>query len=464
MTSPALWSLAQVASHLNARVVGDSSVVPSALSLDTRTLQPGNCFVALRAERDGHEFASQALSKGAAALVVDHELDLAVPQLVVEDTTRALQDWGQARLAAFRPPVVFGVTGSVGKTSTKELLAGATGAWKTPGNRNNTLGMPEALASLPEGTPAVVLEMGMSFPGEIRRLTEIAPLDFSLITNVGSAHIENFVEGQRGIAQAKGEIVAGTRPGGTWVHLASDDWARWISLQPWARHAKAVAVGEGSAWGWSDARSLGPLGERFTLLTPQGPLEVLLKLRGAHQVRNAALAGSLAILAGFDPGQVVEGLGRVQPEEGRGRLHELPGGGWLMDESYNASQASILACGASLLELPGGEPVAVLGCMRELGAESERLHRETGEGLARLGLQRLWVYGDQAGVMAAGFGAGARAYPDFEALRDDTGGLGSVPPGARVLVKGSRYWRSERAVSWLLARLGTRTNETTILG
>ncbi|WP_005036771.1 UDP-N-acetylmuramoyl-tripeptide--D-alanyl-D-alanine ligase [Holophaga foetida] len=464
MTSHALWSLAQVAPHLNARLVGNPEVVPSALSLDTRTLQPGNCFVALRAERDGHDFAAQAVSRGAAALVVDHELDLPVAQLVVEDTTRALQTWGQARLAACRPPVVFGVTGSVGKTSTKELLAAATGAWKTPGNRNNTLGMPEALASLPSSTSAVVLEMGMSFPGEIRRLTEIAPLDFSVITNVGSAHIENFVEGQQGIAQAKGEIVAGTRVGGTWVHLASDDWARWITLQPWARHARAVAVGEGGAWGWSEARSLGPLGERFTLLTPEGPLDILLKLRGAHQVRNAALAGAMALLAGFDADQVAEGLGGVQPEEGRGRLHELPGGGWLMDESYNASQASILACGASLLELPGGEPVAVLGCMRELGAESEGLHRETGEGLARLGLRRLWAYGDQATVLAAGFGPGARAYPDFEALRDDSGGLGAVPAGARILVKGSRYWRSERAVSWLLARLGAQVNETTILG
>ena len=464
MSHNALWSLAEVAPHLNAGLMGDPEVVPNALSLDTRTLKPGNCFVALRAERDGHEFAAQALAKGATALVVDHELELAIPQLLVEDTTQALQRWGQARLAAHRPPAVFGVTGSVGKTSTKELLAGATGAWKTPGNRNNTLGMPEALAMLPTDTPAVVLEMGMSFPGEIRRLTEIAPLDFAIITNVGTAHIENFVQGPQGIAQAKGEIVAGTRPGGTWVHLASDDWARWISLQAWAQHTRAVAVGEGGAWGWAEPRSLGPLGERFRLLTPSGPLDILLKLRGAHQVRNAALAGAMALLAGFDPEQVAEGLGRVQPDEGRGRLHELPEGGWLMDESYNASQASILACGASLMELPGGEAVAVLGCMRELGTESERLHRETGEGLASLGLRRLWVYGDQAAAMASGFGFGAEAYPDFEAMRDDSRGLGAIPTGARILVKGSRHWRSERAVSWLLARRSASINETTILG
>nr|WP_320133898.1 UDP-N-acetylmuramoyl-tripeptide--D-alanyl-D-alanine ligase [uncultured Holophaga sp.] len=459
-----LWTLEEAASRLGARLVGEGAVRPGALSLDTRTLRPGDCFVALRAERDGHDFAPRAVAAGAAGLVVDHELDLPVPQLVVTDTTRALQDWGRLRLEACRPAVVFGITGSVGKTSTKELLAACTGAWKTPGNRNNALGMPEALASLPAGERAAVLEMGMSAPGEISFLTRIAPLDFAALTNVGTAHIENFVDGQEGIARAKGEIVAGLRPGGIWVHLAKDDWARWIALQPWARQARAVAVGEGCAWGWEGTRSLGLQGEAFHLRTPTGPLELTLQLRGEHQVRNAALAASLALLAGFPAEEVAAGMAGVQPEAGRGRLHGLAGEGWLLDESYNASQASILACAEALLGLPGGEPVAVLGCMRELGAESARLHRETGEGLARLGLRRVWAYGDQAAELAAGFGPGASAFPDFEPLRDDPAGLGIIPAGARVLVKGSRYWRSERAVSWLLAHLGAPVNATTILG
>jgi UDP-N-acetylmuramoyl-tripeptide--D-alanyl-D-alanine ligase len=197
-----LWSLAQTAAQIGGEILGDGSVVPESLSMDTRTLQPGACFVAIRAERDGHDFAEQALAKGASALLVDNPLDMACPQLVVPDTLVALQRWGQARLAAVRPPVVAGVTGSVGKTSTKELLAAAMGAWKTPGNRNNTLGLPEALATLPEGVGAVVLELGMSTPNEIQRLTEIAPLDAGLITLVGTAHMENFSEGQRGIARA----------------------------------------------------------------------------------------------------------------------------------------------------------------------------------------------------------------------------------------------------------------------
>lgn len=461
-----LWNLATIAGHLGAYVVGDPEVVPSSLSLDTRTLQPGACFVALRAQRDGHAFASTAKDKGASVLLVDHELDVALPQLVVADTAQALQRWGQARLEAFRPRTVFGVTGSVGKTSTKDLLAAATGAWKTPGNRNNTLGMPEALATLPPEMPAAVLEMGMSSPGEVRRLTEIAPLDIGLVTNVGTAHIEFFPEGQEGIARAKGELVEGIRAGGRWVYLASDPWCRWIALQPWARHAEAVSVGDGRVFGWEDAASLGPKGERLRLRTPEGTVEIRLKLRGGHHVRNATLAATAALLAGHGLESVVRGLESVEPGKGRGRLHALKDGGWLLDESYNASPDSILACAASLMELEGGEPVAVLGCMREQGAEAERLHRETGEGLRRAGVRRVWIYGDHARALAEGFGAGAHAYPDFASLRDDPAGLSALPGAAHILVKGSLYWQAERVVDWILAERGdlpvVRTGE--ILG
>ncbi|MDR3682440.1 MAG: UDP-N-acetylmuramoyl-tripeptide--D-alanyl-D-alanine ligase [Geothrix sp.] len=447
-----LWSLFQAASQVGGEILGDGAVVPSSLSLDTRTLQPGACFVALRAERDGHAFALEAVAKGAGALLVDHPLDSDCPQLVVPDTLVALQRWGQARLAAVRPKAVFGVTGSVGKTSTKELLAAAVGGWKTPGNRNNTLGLPEALATLPEGLSSAVLEMGMSTPGEIRRLTEIAPLDAGLITMIGTAHAENFTEGQQGIAQAKGELVAGLRRGGIWAHPADDPWCRWIAAQPWARHAEALPVGEGASFCLEAPESLGAAGGAFHLRTPSGTLPIRLQLPGEHQLRNAALAAALAIRLGQDPERVARGLGAVVPGEGRGRIHDLPGGGCLLDETYNASPDSILACARALLRLPGGEAVAVLGSMRELGPEASKIHRETGAALKGLGLSRLWAYGDFAGDYAEGFGLRALAFPDFEALRDDAAGLSAIPPGARILVKGSRFWRAERAVAWLLAR------------
>jgi UDP-N-acetylmuramoyl-tripeptide--D-alanyl-D-alanine ligase len=449
-----LWNLGTLALKLDARLTGGADFVPALLSMDTRTIERGACFVAIRGQRDGHEFAARAVELGAAALLVDHELDLPVPQLVVADTLNALQRWGQARLETFRPAAVFGVTGSVGKTSTKDLLAAATGAWKTPGNRNNTFGMPEALAILPPGLKAVVLEMGMSTPGEIRRLMEIAPLDFGVVTAIGTAHIEFFSQGQEGIARAKGEMVEGLRPGGTWVHPASDAWCRWISLQSWASHARAIAVGDGHAFGWEGLESLGPQGERFRLRTPTGALAIHLKLRGAHHVHNASLAAVAALQAGCDPEQIIAGLASVEPGKGRGRLHALLDGGWLLDESYNASPDSILACAASLLELEGGEPIAVLGCMREQGREAERLHRETGEGLRRLGLARVWIYGDHAQNLAEGFGPGAEAFPDFESLLESPEGLSALPKGARILVKGSLFWRADRAVQWILEQRG----------
>ena len=447
-----LWTLTQVQAAVGGRRVGDADPAPAFLSIDTRTIRPGSGFVAIRGARDGHDFAAEAVAKGAAALLVDHELALDVPQLVVPDTLAALQGWGQARLEACRPRVVLAITGSVGKTSTKELLAAATGAWKTPGNRNNTYGLPEALATLPEGLDAAVLEMGMSTPPEMPRLVEIAPPDLGLITNIGLAHIENFVDGQEGIARAKGALVEGLRPGGTWVHLAEDAWCRWVALQPWAARARAVAVGQGAAFGWEDVQSLGAQGERFVLRCPQGRLELRLRLRGAHQVRNASLAAALAILGGFDPDQVARGLATVEPEPGRGRLHALEGGGWLLDESYNASPDSIRACAGSLLDLPGGEAIAVLGCIRELGLHAEQAHRETGAQLRAMGIQRVWIYGDQAEALAQGFGAGARAFPSFEELRDSAEGLSAVPAGSRILVKGSLFWAAKRVVAWFLER------------
>ncbi len=450
-----LFDLQQVASLIHAELRGDGSIFPPALSLDTRTLQPGECFVALHAGRDGHAYAAKAVEQGAACLLVDHFLNLPVPQLRVPDTLAALQAWGQARLKAVRPHAVFGVTGSVGKTSTKDLLAAATGGWKTPGNRNNTLGMPQALATMPLGESAAVLEMGMSTPGEIKRLTEIAPPDFGVITLIGSSHMENFPDGEQGIARAKGELIAGLRMGGAWVHLATDPWCRWISEQPWAAREMAVPVGNGEEFGWQNIESLGPRGERFILRCPEYDLPIDLRLRGAHQVRNASLAAVIALLAGFDREQVAAGLGSVEPESGRGRLHAMAAGGWLLDESYNASGDSMLACTESLLELKGGEPMAVLGCIRELGENAERMHREVGEGLRARGLKRIWIYGDFAPAMAAGFGTGALAFPDFDTMRDDPSGLGAIPDGSNILVKGSRYWTSEQAVAWLLDHKGT---------
>jgi UDP-N-acetylmuramoyl-tripeptide--D-alanyl-D-alanine ligase len=449
------WNLRQVRSIVGGHIVGDGGITPTALSIDTRTIKPGDGFIAIRGQRDGHLFASQAVDRGAAFLLVDNILPFAVPQLVVSDTLLALQCWGQARLNAFRPSRVFGVTGSVGKTSTKELLAAATGAWKTPGNRNNTLGLPEALTMLPSNLSAVVLEMGISTPSEMKRLVEIAPPDYGVITNIGTAHIENFIDGQIGIAVAKGDLVKNLASEKTWVYLQEDSWSRWLASQAWVKRTIAIAVGQDMSFGWENVTSMGIYGEQFMLRFPGGKLPIKLRLRGSHHVRNAALAGTIAIASGINPEEVAYGLGTVEPELGRGRLHPLIGGGWLLDETYNASYDSIIACANSLLELEGGEPVVILGCIRELGSCSERMHKETGESLKAIGIRRVWIYGDYANALAKGFGDGARAFPNYEAMRNDAKGLSDVNPSARILVKGSRFWATERVVDWLLTRFGS---------
>lgn len=444
-----LYDLNRLASILGANLIGDGGTMPHGISLDSRSIQPGECFVALKADRDGHEFVGNAISAGASCLLVDHQIEYEVPQLIVKDTLAALQKWGQHRLADCRPDAVFGVTGSVGKTSTKELLAGAVSGWKTPGNRNNTLGLPAALATMPDCLGAAVLEMGMSTQGEIELLTEIAPLDFGVITNIGDSHLENFPDGQSGIAAAKGELVAGIVPGGAWVFSAEDPWCQWIANQGWASKARSIPVGKGTDYCITSSESLGARGERFSLLNNGRTLDVEIKLTGTHQIQNAALAASIALIAGFSEDSIVSGLVSVEPEEGRGRLYNLRNGGMLMDESYNASKGSILSCARSLLGLEGGEPLAVLGCIRELGPTSPSIHRATGKELRQTGISRLWVYGDYSEELAEGFGHGAKAFPDFETLLPE---LSELPAGARILVKGSRYWKSERVVTFILER------------
>jgi UDP-N-acetylmuramoyl-tripeptide--D-alanyl-D-alanine ligase len=293
--------------------------------------------------------------------------------------------------------------------------------------------------------------MGMSTPGEIRRLTEIAPIDHGVIANIGIAHLENFPTGQKGIAEAKGEMIAGMKPGGAWVYPAEDDWCRWISAQPWAKGPKPVPVGKGADFAVALQKKMGLLGEAFSLETPMGKFDFEIKLHGRHQVQNAALAASIALIAGFDGDQIARGLAAVEPGEGRGRLHPISGGGWLLDESYNACQESIISCAKALLELEGGEPIAVLGCMRELGAASAAIHEATGKALAKSGIARIFVYGDFANEMADAFGQGASAYSDYEVLEP---ALAELPPGARILVKGSRHWKAERAVNRLLSQFG----------
>ena len=452
-----LWDIRSISGYLGGDLVGDPTLVPLGISINSKEIKEKDCFIAIRSKRDGHEFIQDALQRGASCVIVDHFIECQVPQIIVNDTTQALQIWGQRRFETFRPPNVFGVTGSAGKTTTKEFLSSIMGAWKTPGNFNNGLGLPMSLALFPEGTQSAVLEMGMSTLGEIRKLTEIAPLDFGVLTGIGHAHIENFPDGLMGIARAKGELVEGIRNGGLWTYPENDEKCKWIAMQSWAKHCLAIPVGETSPRKILNHKSKGVLGETFIYQGPHHLFEVHIQLKGLHNVMNAALSIAIALEAGRSEQQIILGASALAPADGRGRLHHLFDGGYLLDESYNASPESIIATAHSLKDLPGGELIAILGSMRELGQSATQQHELVGLRLKELGFNRLLCFGDFANYLASGFGRGSKAFSGFEDLRDEVDGLTSIPHSSRILVKGSRYWKCEQVVEWIL-----NSNQNTI--
>jgi len=444
------WNVGKITEILGGELIGDPTIIPKGISFNSKEILQDECFVALRAKRNGHDFIPEALQRGASCLIVDNVVDCKVPQIKVRNTTEALQTWGQRRFEIFRPGQVFGVTGSAGKTTTKEFLSIMVSAWKTPGNFNNTIGLPLSLAFFPSNIHTAVLEMGMSTAGEIKRLTEIAPLDFGILTGIGHAHIENFSDGLRGIARAKGELVEGIKNRGAWVYPEEDANCQWIAVQPWSQHCCALPVGPTSSRQILNHESKGLLGESFIYRGPHHEFSVQIQLKGKHHVINAALAIAIALESGLSEERAISGAFALTPEEGRGKIHHLAHGGVLLDESYNASPESIIATAIGLKGLPGGELVAVLGSMRELGQSAVQQHEAVGSHLKALGFHRLLCYGDFATYLSKGFGKGSKSFPSFVDLKDGADGLGSIPAGSRILVKGSRYWKCEQAVEWIL--------------
>lgn len=447
-------TLSELSTIVGGQVIGSGFDLIGPVSIDTRTLNPGDCFIALRAERDGHDYVSSAIAKGAKAIIVDHQMDHAIPQLIVSNTLVAMQCWGSWCLQQANKAKVVGITGSVGKTSTKELLAAVLNAWKTPGNFNNTIGLPQSLISLDQEKEFIVLEMGMSFPGEIANLTSIAPLDYGIITAIGTAHIENFTDGIKGIAKAKSELVQGIRSGGKWVFHKDDVWCDWIAHQSFSSHAVGISIGRSEEIYISNVKTLGLLGESFKLHYHGEQLDLKINLRGNHQVNNAALVATLALEIGISPYQISERLLLVHPGEGRGKIHHLQNKLILVDESYNASPESIIATTKGMESLPGGDLVIILGCMRELGADARRLHHFVGTSLKNMGVRHLYAYGDYAHDYLEGFGEGSRAFGSVSDLIQDPHGLSRIASGSRILVKGSRYWKSELVVNWFLEHYG----------
>jgi UDP-N-acetylmuramoyl-tripeptide--D-alanyl-D-alanine ligase len=442
------------------------------VAIDGRRVPRGGLWFAIRGERhDGHDFAAQAIGSGAAGLVVERgraaRLDLPASVTVVEvdDTVQALGRLGRAHRLGLRDLTVVGVTGSNGKTTTKEMIAsilaqaqGAAAVHKTSGNFNNHLGLPLTLLALHEGHRYAVIEMGMSGLGEIAYLAELARPRVGVIVNVGPVHLAQ-LGSLDNVARAKGELFAALPPDGVAVFPAGDER---IAAQARAS-AAACQLRFGAQPGVAVRRLAAHVegdGTVVELRLPDGAhVQTKLQALGEHNAHNAAAAAAVGYALGVTPAAIAAGLAAATTEKHRSSL-VVVGGRRILDDCYNASPLSMPAGLDTLVSLrASGRAVAVLGDMLELGPEAAALHRQVGEHAARTGVDLLLATGPHAGDMVAGARdaglASARAIgdrdADVEALVAAL--LRETAPGDAVLVKASRGMHLERVIDALRAAL-----------
>ena len=427
----------------------------SSVSTDSRSIMPGQLFIALTGPRfDGHAYLADVATKGAvAALVERHVPDVSLPQLVVADSRIALGQLGALNRAAFTGPVAA-ITGSSGKTSVKELLAsilraayGDDAVLATRGNLNNDLGAPLTLLELAPKHKAAVIELGASRLGEIAYTVSLTRPDVSLITNAGTAHVGEF-GGPEKIVEAKGEILDGLGPDGIAV-LNRDDRA----YSTWERRAAGKRVASFAIK--SPLADFHPASigydlrgcPNFVLTGPSGSVRVQLNLLGLHSVANALAAAAAARALGVAQEHIVEGLEALQPVKGRGVAQMLSNGVRLIDDTYNANPASICAA-IDVLAGFAGRTVLALGDMGELGQWAEQGHAEVGSYAAGK-VDKLFAVGPLMKHAVEAFGAGARHFDDqqslIEALRLEQGNA------TTILIKGSRSAAMDKVVTALSA-------------
>ncbi len=446
-------SLADFAAAMQGRLQGADAAF-GAVSTDSRTLARGELFVALAGPSfDGHDFVAAAAARGAAGVVVTRPQPVALPQIVVDDTLRALQRAATAWRLQFAIPVVA-VAGSNGKTTTKELiatvLAGRGPCHATRGTLNNHIGVPLTLLGLEPGHATAVIEIGANHPGEVAELVAYARPTVGIVTNAGAEHLEGFGS-LEGVARAEGELFAGLGRDATAVVNADDAYAAlWQSMSGAARRLRFGVARDAEFRVGGPVSSQGPAGaiQEFQLVTPVGTSTVRLGLAGAHNVLNALGAAAAAHAAGADLATIAAGLGRMRPVRGRLEVQPALNGAVLIDDSYNANPSS-LSAGLGVLGGAAGERWLVLGDMAELGAATHAAHVSAGREARGAGVTRLFAVGALTGDAVAEFGAGAEWFPDAAALAARVKPL--LHPGVTVLVKGSRLNRLERVVEALRA-------------
>jgi len=462
------WTLSQVLLATNGRfVTGEMNATFKNISTDTRTIQPGDLFLALSGDRfDGEQFLEEAIANGAAGLVVTQipDKDLKVPIVVVPDTLKALGDLAAYRRRLMDNLTVIALTGSSGKTTVKEMCASILAEkyriLKTEGNLNNLIGMPLSLLKVQASHDVAVLEMGMNQPGEIARMTEIADPDIACIVNIQSAHLAG-LGSVDGVAKAKGELFEHARSWAKFCVNIDDKRVRKLAKDCpqkkvcFGRHRSADIRA-------THIRNEGEKGMVFTLHIRQQKRRIHIHSLGEHNVMNSLAAAAMASMAGVDINTIALGLNKFKPYDKRLQVERI-GCLRVVNDCYNANPASMDAALRTVQAMnESNKTVAVLGDMFELGDTSLLAHRRLGETVACTGFDTLLVVGEfsrkvvEGALDASMTMKQVRQMASKEEIVATLVGMvrkGELGEGDWVLVKGSRGMRMETIIKGLRSRL-----------
>jgi len=441
--------LSSAAKSLNATYLGED-VEFRGCSTDSRNINADELFIAIKGERfDGHDFLESAKQRGAVAAMVTKNDQQDLPTLVVQDTRQAMGKLSATWRSGFDIPLIA-VTGSNGKTTVKEMLVSILGlkapVLATKGNLNNDIGVPLTLFGLGNEHRYAVVEMGANHPGEISWLSHVARPTVALITQCAPAHLEGFGSVE-GVASAKAEIFDGLDTGGVAVINADDDFAEfWRNKIVGFKHISFGLSRPADITAKSISPSMNAGTNNFQLCTPVGNIDIELPLLGLHNIMNAMAATACALALDIDLKLIKQGLERMKPVKGRLEMKKGLHGARIIDDTYNANPVSLAAAIKSISGFTGKRWLA-LGDMGELGAQSERLHKETGNIARENGIERIFATGPLSQLAVQSFGQGAQHFSSVETMIEAL--KNEFTPEVTLLVKGSRAMEMERVVSAL---------------
>ncbi len=439
-----MMSLSAIAVWTHGRLLGADATI-TGVAIDTRDLQPGDLFVAIRGDRvDGHAYLDEAASRGAMGALVTRKVDSTLPQVLVDDSALALGDLASA-VRAQRNARVVGITGSNGKTTVKSLVAAILSrhgrTHVSTGNHNNELGLPLSLLAMPADTDFAVLEMGAGKPGDIAYLAAIARPDIGLVTLIAPAHLAR-MQTIEGVAETKGALYEALPGDGVAIINADDAFASFFSGLAGTRRVLRFGLDHPADVAAANIAQHVD-GSQFVLTTPRGNVDVGLPLPGRHNIANALAAASIALALDVPLGTIAAGLANAAGVAGRLRREVTEAGFVLIDDSYNANPGSMAAAIETLL-LATGERWLVLGDMAELGADARVLHAQVGALARERGVEKLYAVGPLGAATVEAFGSHGQHFNDKDALIAAL--RAQLHRGVTCLVKGSRSAGMEEVV------------------